>query len=133
MSFSLANPVILTLAIIAFVALCLATVVVYWQVWKIMSRGEITDLDKEQILVEKLGGDSMVPIPAIRQTREKGLSICVLLAAWPFLYAGYIFLGGLGFTLIGILFGLVWWYAWERTVGFCNRVAAARRRLKERS
>ena len=79
-----------------------------------------------------LGGDHLVPIPPVRQTPVHILWICLLFAAWPFLFAGYTFLGGLGFTVVAFLFLLVFWYLWERTVGFCKRVNAARRRLRAR-
>lgn len=127
---SLANPIVLTVVIVGFVLLCLSTVVVYWQGWKIVRREEFTDLEREQNLVEKLGGDHLAPLPPVRQTPVFVLWGCLLLVAWPFLFAGYTFLGGLGFTVVAFLFLLVFWYFWERTVGFCKRVNAARRRLR---
>ena len=133
MSLSLANPVILVVAIVGFVLLCLATVVVYWQAWKILRRAEFSDLDQEQRLVEKLGGDPMAPIPSFRETPVGVLAGYVVLLVWPFLYMAQAVLGGVGFTVVAFLSLLVFWYLWERTVGFCKRVTAARRRLRARS
>ncbi|HEX9880852.1 MAG TPA: hypothetical protein VGB25_11705 [Candidatus Binatia bacterium] len=133
MSFSLANPVILTVAVIGFVLLCLGTVAVYWQGWQILRRREFSDLDAEQNMVEKLGGDPQAPIPPVRQMPVGALAGCVLLFVWPFLYMAQAVLGGVGFTVVAFLSLLVFWYLWERTVGFCKRVAAARHRLSRRS
>lgn len=102
---------------------------VYWWLYKFCRNKELKDLAAEQHLIEKLGADPTQPIPPGRQISIPILVGGFLLGAWPFLLLGMVALGWLGVGLVGLFYILVLWYFWERTIGFCKRVEAARRKV----
>jgi hypothetical protein len=115
---------------ILLIPLVVATVWIYWWIFKFTQREDVNNPDTEGRLVEKLGGDPRAPLPQDRNLPPQYLAGGFLVATWPIvLFAGMTF-GVLGVALVLIFSVAVFWYFWERTIGFCKRVKVVRRRIR---
>lgn len=118
------------LAALVAIPLIGATLWIYWWIFKFAQREDVNNPDAESLLVERLGGDPKAPIPQNRELSTPYLAGGFLLATWPIALIAAITFGLLGVSLVLIFSLCVFWYFWERTVGFCKRVKVERRRLR---
>ncbi|HEX9879808.1 MAG TPA: hypothetical protein VGB25_06405 [Candidatus Binatia bacterium] len=122
--------IVYALGAILLIPLLVATVWIYWWIFKFAQREDVTNPDTEGGLVEKLGGDPSAALPQDRNLPPRFLAGGFVIATWPIVLLAGMTFGVLGVSLVLIFSLAVFWYFWERTRGFCNRVKAVRRRVR---
>ena len=120
------------MGILVVIPLVVATAWIYWWIFKFAQREDVTNPDLEGRLIEKLGGDLKAALPQDRALPPRYLGGGFVVAVWPIVLVAGMTFGLLGVSLALIFSLAVFWYFWERTIGFCRRVKEVRRRIRAR-